>query len=115
MQSSIRVDSCYSWLPRTRRLKKLGSRQAYSRHLVDVMCSPSPQHLPSFAGEVAGEVPEGGEILRVIPIGVGPVIEAIGPEFEVGKPAVVVRHLERLLEQLDVRWPLLAGLLVGAP
>jgi hypothetical protein len=33
----------------------------------------------------------------------------------VGKPAVVVRHLERLLEQLDVRWPLLAGLLVGAP
>jgi hypothetical protein len=36
---------------------------------------------------------------------VGPVAEAFGPEFKAGKQAVDVRHSERLLEELGVRWP----------
>lgn len=54
---------------------------------MDVVCAASPENLARFpistrAGEVAGEVPEGGEVLRVVPVGVGPVTEAFGPEFE---------------------------------
>ena len=40
-----------------------------------------------------------------VAVGVGPVTEAFGPEFEAGKQAVDVRHSERLLEELGVRWP----------
>ncbi len=69
------------------------------------MGAAGPEDLAGGAGEVAGEVPEGGEVLRVVPVGVGPVTEAFGPEFEAGKQAVDVRHLERLLEELGVRWP----------
>lgn len=47
---------------------------------MDVVRAASPEDLASGAGEVAREVPEGGEVLRVAPVGVGPVGEAFGPE-----------------------------------
>ena len=69
---------------------------------MDVVGAAGPEDLAGGAGEVAGEVPEGGEVLRVVPVGVGPVGEAFGPEFEAGKQAVDVRHTERLFEELGV-------------
>jgi len=61
-----------------------------------------PKKSNARASKVAGEVPE---VLRVVPVGVGPVGEAFGPEFEVGKQAVNVRHTECLLEELGVLTP----------
>ena|GEM_PF-2768621 len=60
---------------------------------------------------MAGEVQEGGDVpgraAIKLPVAadVGPVTEAFGPEFEAGKQAVDVRHSERLLDELGVRWP----------
>lgn len=86
-----------------------GRRKADFRHLMDVVRFACPQHLPWFSGEAAGEVPEVGKVLRVVAVGVGPITEAFGPEFEAlfknnTVQAVDVRHLERLLEELGVRW-----------
>lgn len=86
-------------------LEKFWCGQADLGHFVDVVRAASPQDLSSGAGELAGEIPEGGEVFRVVPVGVGPVTEAFGPEFEAGKQAVDVRHLESLLEELGVLAP----------
>jgi len=92
MESAIRVDLCYSWLPLPRPLKKLGSRQAYSRELVDVMRTAMPKDLASSTREFAGQVPEGEEFLWGVPVGVSSVTKSFGPEFEARKQAVDVRH-----------------------
>ena len=70
---------------------------------MDVVGAAGPEDSAGGIGEVAGE---GGEVLRVVPVGVGPVTEAFGPEFEAGKQAEDVRHDERLLEELGVCLPL---------
>lgn len=57
------------------------------------MGAAGPEDLADLAGEVAGEVPKGGKVLRVVPVGVGSVTEASGPEFQEGKQAVDVRHI----------------------
>jgi len=69
------------------------------------VCATSPEDLAGRAGEVAGEVPEGGEVFGVVPVVFGPVGEAFGPEFEAGKQAVDLGHYEHLLKELGVLWP----------
>lgn len=69
------------------RFEKLRRRKADLRHFFDVVGAASPEDLTGGVGQVAREVPEGGEVLRVVPVGVGPVRKAFGPEFEAGKQA----------------------------
>jgi hypothetical protein len=61
-------------------------------HLVDVVCPEGPKDLAGAAGEVAGELPKGGEVIKVVPVFVGPVGEAFGPEFETRKKTLNVGH-----------------------
>ena len=74
------------------------------------MCATSPQHLSRFAGEVVVGRERAERFSGSCQSSSARVTEAFGPEFEAlfknnTVQGLDVRHFERLLEELGVRWP----------